>query len=209
MAETKDPTVQEDEDGGDDDDTDCCYPQPSSSDAAEEEAYRYVRYENAERALFPNDDDDDDNCGGESDNSKSITTLSYLGADRGIPGYHAMGPAKASLESIVRGLALELGQHRCGNKHNDGCRARGPMVRVNAVRAGPIPTLSSKGGIAGFERMRRDVELRAPLGNVSASQVASTVYHLAAEAGGMTGQTIDVDGGYSIVGGPPPLLQEE
>lgn len=61
MAETKDPTVQEDEDGGDDDDTDCCYPQPSSSDAAEEEAYRYVRYENAERALFPNDDDDDDN----------------------------------------------------------------------------------------------------------------------------------------------------
>mmetsp|Transcript_3360 Transcript_3360/g.7589 ORF Transcript_3360/g.7589 Transcript_3360/m.7589 type:complete len:317 (-) Transcript_3360:163-1113(-) len=180
-------------------------------DAHEISAYSLIEVARESLPLFRNnnDDDDDDNCGGESDNSKSITTLSYLGADRGIPGYHAMGPAKASLESIVRGLALELGQHRCGNKHNDGCRARGPMVRVNAVRAGPIPTLSSKGGIAGFERMRRDVELRAPLGNVSASQVASTVYHLAAEAGGMTGQTIDVDGGYSIVGGPPPLLQEE
>jgi len=139
--------------------------------------------------------------GVEGDNStccSSITTLSYLGADRAIPGYHAMGPAKASLESIVRGLALELGQHQNSSTQN------GPIARVNAVRAGPIPTLSSKGGVAGFERMRQDVQLKAPLGNVSASQVAATVYHVAAEANGMTGQTIDVDGGYSIVGGPPP-----
>ena len=125
----------------------------------------------------------------------SITTLSYLGADRAIPGYHAMGPAKASLESIVRGLALELGQHNTNTNSS---------VRVNAIRAGPIPTLSSKGGIAGFDRMRQDVRLRAPLGNVSASQVAATVYHVAAEANGMTGQTINVDGGYSTVGGPEP-----
>lgn len=131
-----------------------------------------------------------------STNTSSITTLSYLGAERAIPGYHAMGPAKASLESIVRGLALELGQHRQSSTQND------PVVRVNAVRAGPIPTLSSKGGISGFERMREDVRQKAPLGNVSASHVASTVYHVAAEANGMTGQTIDVDGGYSTVGGP-------
>ena len=128
----------------------------------------------------------------------SITTLSYLGANRAIPGYHAMGPAKASLESIVRGLALELGQHRNTNASND------TIVRVNAVRAGPIPTISSKGGIAGFERMRDDVKQKAPLGNITASQVATTVYHVAAEASGMTGQTIDVDGGYSTVGGPIP-----
>mmetsp|Transcript_26874 Transcript_26874/g.62852 ORF Transcript_26874/g.62852 Transcript_26874/m.62852 type:complete len:311 (-) Transcript_26874:348-1280(-) len=131
--------------------------------------------------------------------SSSITTLSYLGADRAIPGYHTMGPAKASLESTVRGLALELGRHR------SSC---GPLVRVNAVRAGPIPTLSSKGGIAGFERMRSDVDRRAPLGNVSASQVAATVYHVAAEADGMTGQTIEVDGGYSVTAGPSMLLPD-
>mmetsp|Transcript_14439 Transcript_14439/g.36265 ORF Transcript_14439/g.36265 Transcript_14439/m.36265 type:complete len:278 (+) Transcript_14439:1745-2578(+) len=124
------------------------------------------------------------------ESGSSITTLSYLGAERAIPGYHAMGPAKASLESIVRGLALELGQHNNSN------------IRVNAVRAGPIPTLSSKGGIAGFDKMRQDVQEKAPLGNISAPQVAATVYHVAAEANGMTGQTIDVDGGYSIVGGP-------
>ena len=130
----------------------------------------------------------------------SITTLSYLGANRAIPGYNTMGPAKASLESIVRGLALELGQHKNSSNKND------PIIRVNAVRAGPIPTLSSKGGISGFERMRKDVQLKAPLGNITASQVATTVYHVAAEAYGMTGQTIDVDGGYSAVGGPSPSI---
>jgi enoyl-[acyl-carrier protein] reductase I len=40
--------------------------------------------------------------------SSSITTLSYLGAIRDIPGYNVMGPAKASLEGIVRGLAVGL-----------------------------------------------------------------------------------------------------
>lgn len=127
-----------------------------------------------------------------SSSSSSITTLSYLGAEKAILGYNIMGPAKASLESIVRGLALELGQKQ--QLH---------AVRVNAVRSGPIPTISSKGGISGFGRMRQDVQDRAPLGNVSALQVATTVYHVAAEAFGMTGQTIDVDGGYSIVSGPP------
>jgi enoyl-[acyl-carrier protein] reductase I len=125
---------------------------------------------------------------GSSGSSSSITTLSYLGSERAIPGYNVMGPAKASLESVVRGLALELG---------------GFNIRVNAVRAGPVPTLSSKGGITGFDVMRKDVQQRAPLGNISGSQVADTVYHVAADASGMTGQIIDVDGGYSIVAGPP------
>jgi enoyl-[acyl-carrier protein] reductase I len=123
----------------------------------------------------------------------SLTTLSYLGAARAIPGYNVMGPAKASLESIVRGLALEMG----GRNDNS------LPVRVNAIRAGPIPTLSSRGGIANFDLMRQDVDLRSSLGrNVTAEEVASTVYHVAAEAWGMTGQTIDVDGGYSSVMGP-------
>jgi enoyl-[acyl-carrier protein] reductase I len=133
-------------------------------------------------------------CRDNNDNDifhSSITTLSYLGAVRAIPGYNVMGPAKASLEGIVRGLARELGS---GNY----------PVRVNAVRAGPLPTISSKGGIAGFDLMRQDVQLNAPLGNVTTRQVANSIYHVAAEAQGMTGQTIDVDGGYSIVAGPVP-----
>jgi enoyl-[acyl-carrier protein] reductase I len=139
----------------------------------------------------------EENSGDEFSNfTTSLTTISFLGAVRAIPGYNIMGPAKASLESVVRGLALDLGRHP-SNHNSNFC-----PVRVNAVRAGPVPTLSSKGGIADFELMRNDVQRRAPLGNVSAPQVSATVYHVAAEAWGMTGQTIDIDGGYSIVAGP-------
>jgi enoyl-[acyl-carrier protein] reductase I len=133
----------------------------------------------------------------------SITTLSYLGAIRAIPGYNCMGPAKASLESVVRGLALEMGGGQQQRPQEVITNSTTLRVRVNAIRAGPIPTLSSKGGIANFDLMRHEVERRAPLGrNVTADEVASTVYHVAAEAGGMTGQIIDVDGGYSTVMGP-------
>jgi enoyl-[acyl-carrier protein] reductase I len=38
----------------------------------------------------------------------AFVALSYLGAERAVPGYHVMGPAKAALESLVRGVALEL-----------------------------------------------------------------------------------------------------
>jgi enoyl-[acyl-carrier-protein] reductase (NADH) len=50
--------------------------------------------------------------------------------------------------------------------------------------------------------MRQDVERKAPLGNISSCQVTASLYYVATEASGMTGQTIDVDGGYSIVAGP-------
>lgn len=117
----------------------------------------------------------------------SITALSYLGAVRAIPGYNVMGPAKASLESIVRGLALEMA----------------PTIRVNAVSSGPLPTISAKGGIAHFDQMQRDVRDKAPLGNITANQVASTIHFLSTDdASGITGQTLYVDGGYSIVSGP-------
>lgn len=90
----------------------------------------------------------------------SITALSYLGATRAIPGYHVMGPAKASLEAIVRGLALEMA----------------PNTRVNAVSSGPIATISAKGGIANFANMQNYMKQKAPLGNVTADQVASAVH---------------------------------
>jgi enoyl-[acyl-carrier protein] reductase I len=78
-------------------------------------------------------------CSGDPDITlacPSLTTLSYLGATRAIPGYNVMGPAKASLESVMRGLALELGSF-------DKMGANKRPIRVNAVRAGSLPTLSS------------------------------------------------------------------
>ena len=120
--------------------------------------------------------------------SASITALSYLGANRAVPNYNVMGPAKASLESVVRGLALELGPP----PH---------QIRVNAVSAGPINTMAAK-GIRGFTDMRVDSEDRSMLRrNVTADEVADAVVFLSG-ATGITGQTLYVDGGYSSVAGP-------
>lgn len=119
----------------------------------------------------------------------SLTALSFIGAVRAVPHYNVMGPAKASLESIVRGLALELGKQ----PHH---------IRVNAVSAGPLNTLAAR-GITGISEIRRNVEERAPLGrNITAKEVADTISFLATEGTGITGQTIYVDGGYSIIAGP-------
>ena len=122
------------------------------------------------------------------DTSASITALSYLGANRAVPNYNVMGPAKASLESVVRGLALELGPP----PH---------QIRVNAVSAGPINTMAAK-GIRGFTDMRVDSEDRSMLRrNVTVEEVADAVVFLSG-ATGITGQTLFVDGGYSSVAGP-------
>jgi enoyl-[acyl-carrier protein] reductase I len=118
-----------------------------------------------------------------------LTALSYLGAVKAMPHYNVMGPAKASLESVVRGLALELGSQEY-------------HIRVNAVSAGPLNTLAAR-GIAGISDIRNDVTKRAPLKrNVTAEEVADTIFFLATQATGITGQTVYVDGGYSIVAGP-------
>jgi enoyl-[acyl-carrier protein] reductase I len=147
------------------------------SEAHEISAYSLISVARATQPIF----ESNDNIG-----SNSITALSYLGAVRAIPGYNVMGPAKASLEAIVRGLAAEMA----------------PSTRVNAVSAGPIATISAKGGIANFSNIQSYIKQKAPLGNVTAEQVASAIQFLACEGTGITGQTLYVDGGYSIVGGP-------
>jgi enoyl-[acyl-carrier protein] reductase I len=114
----------------------------------------------------------------------ALTTLTYVGAIRAVPGYGSMGPAKAALESVVRGLALELGSQN---------------VRINAVSAGPIKTVSAR-GIPNFGSIQQHVGSTAPLRrNVSADEVADTITWLSTAATGITGQTIYVDAGYSNI----------
>ncbi len=116
----------------------------------------------------------------------SILTLTYLGAERALPNYNVMGVAKAGLESCVRYLAYDLGPQ---------------AVRVNAISAGPIRTLSSA-GITGFKEMLHHHAERAPLRrNVSGSEVADTAVYLCSDlARAVTGEIVHVDAGYSIVG---------
>ena len=116
----------------------------------------------------------------------SIVSLSYLGAVRSIPSYNVMGLAKASLEANVRFLAADLG-------------AQG--IRVNAVSAGPIKTLSAA-GIPGLRKMLNHVAATAPIGrNVTIDDVGNAAAFLCSDlAAGISGEVLYVDGGYHTVG---------
>jgi enoyl-[acyl-carrier protein] reductase I len=105
---------------------------------------------------------------------------------RSIPSYNVMGLAKASLEANVRFLAADLG-------------AQG--IRVNAISAGPIKTLSAA-GIAGFRKMLKHVEEANPIKrNVTIEDVGNAAAFLCSDlAAGITGEVLYVDGGYHNVG---------
>lgn len=112
----------------------------------------------------------------------SIVTLTYLGGERVVQNYNVMGVAKASLDASVKYLASDLGQHG---------------IRVNAVSAGPIRTLSAK-GISDFNSILKDIEERAPLRRTTnPEEVGDTALFLFSDlARGITGETIHVDSGF-------------
>jgi len=116
----------------------------------------------------------------------SIVTLTYYGAEKVVPRYNVMGVSKAALEATVRYLANDLGPKN---------------IRVNAISAGPIKTLASR-GISGFGDMLKIQAERAPLKrNVDAAEVGATAAFLLSDAGsGITGETLYVDCGYNIMG---------
>jgi enoyl-[acyl-carrier protein] reductase I len=116
----------------------------------------------------------------------AIVTLTYYGAEKVVPRYNLMGVAKAALEATVRYLA-------------DGLGPKG--IRVNAISAGPIKSLASR-GISNFGDMLKTQIERAPLKrNVAPAEVGSTAAFLLSDGGsGITGETIYVDCGYNIMG---------
>lgn len=116
----------------------------------------------------------------------SIVTLTYLGAVRAMQNYNVMGVAKAALEASVRYLAADLGPQG---------------IRVNAISAGPVQTLSAR-AIAGFTDFLKSMDERTPLGrSVDVAEVAETANFLIGPgSSGITGQVIYVDTGFSIAG---------
>jgi enoyl-[acyl-carrier protein] reductase III len=118
----------------------------------------------------------------------SVVAVSSLGAVRALPHYTAVGASKAALESLVRHLALELGP-------------RG--IRLNAVSPGVVETEALK-HFPNREQMLEFSRKNTPAGRlVTPEDVAGVVLWLVSERAAMVhGQTIVVDGGYSIVGWP-------
>ena len=117
-------------------------------------------------------------------NGGSIATMSYLGAERAVPGYNVMGVAKAALEASVRYLAAELGEKQ---------------IRVNAVSAGPIRTLAAS-AVGDFKSTIKLMDDFAPLRRtVTQEEVGkSALYFLSDLASGVTGEIHYVDGGFNF-----------
>ena len=121
-------------------------------------------------------------------NGGSLLTLSYGGATKSVPSYNVMGVAKAALEASVRYLAADLGPQG---------------IRVNALSAGPMRTLSGA-GVSDARVIFNYQKEHAPLKRTpTLSEVGgSALYLLSDMSGAVTGEVHFVDCGYSTVAMP-------
>ncbi|MGB0647748.1 MAG: SDR family oxidoreductase [Bradymonadia bacterium] len=114
-----------------------------------------------------------------------ILALSSLGALRAIPQYAVVGSSKAALESLIRHVAAEVGVRQ---------------ITANVLSPGVIDTWSLK-QFPNREELLGLAQMRTPIGRLTTPEdVAKTALFLCSdEASMITGQTITVDGGYSIL----------
>src|SRR2546423_647946 len=78
----------------------------------------------------------------------SIVSMTYYGAEKVVANYNVMGVAKAALEASTRYLAADLSRQN---------------IRVHAVSAGPLQTLSAR-GVANLSTMLKHHAEKSPLG---------------------------------------------
>ena len=115
----------------------------------------------------------------------SVVAISSLGSSRVLENYVLVGTSKAALESLVRYLGVELAP-------------RG--IRVNAVSAGVVET-EALAHFPNREQMLAAARERTPAGRmVEPADVADAVAFLCSPGADMIcGQTLVVDGGYSLL----------
>ena len=124
-------------------------------------------------------------CAPDMKPGSSIIGISSLGSIRVLENYVLVGTSKAALESIVRYLAVELAP-------------RG--IRVNAVSGGVVET-EALDYFPNREQMLRAAAERTPAGRmVEPDDIAAAVAYLCSpDAEMVRGQTLIVDGGYSLL----------
>ena len=115
----------------------------------------------------------------------SMIALSSLGSTRVLPTYAVIGASKAALEALVRYLAVELAPD---------------SIRVNTISAGLVDTDALKGSPNRDGLISKAQEV-TPAGRlVTPEDVADAVDFLtSAKAGMITGHTLVVDGGASLL----------
>jgi enoyl-[acyl-carrier protein] reductase I len=119
------------------------------------------------------------------DDGGALFAMSYHGAQKVVTNYNVMGPIKAALEAACRYLAYELGPKK---------------IRVHALSPGPLKTRAAS-GLKDFDLLLNEAVERAPVGElVDIMDVGFTCAYLATPyARRLTGQTVYVDGGVSIM----------
>ena len=124
-------------------------------------------------------------CAPDMKAGSSLVGVSSLGSTRVLENYVLVGTSKAALESVVRYLAVELAP-------------RG--IRVNAVSAGVVET-EALDHFPNREQMLKAARTRTPAGRiVEPDDVAAAVAYLCSpDAEMVRGQTLIVDGGYSLL----------
>jgi enoyl-[acyl-carrier protein] reductase III len=124
-------------------------------------------------------------CAPEMESGSSIVAVSSLGSQRVLENYVLVGTSKAALESVVRYLGVELAP-------------RG--IRVNAVSAGVVETEALE-HFPNREQMLQSARTRSPVGRlVEPEDLAGAVAYLCSpDAAMVCGQTLIVDGGYSLL----------
>lgn len=120
------------------------------------------------------------------DTGCSILTMSYLGAEKIIPGYNLMGIAKSTLESIVRYLAYDLGKYN---------------IRINALSPGPLETMSSS-SIPHFEKILKVFKKKSVYQRkLDSKEVGDSAKFLISNwSRGITGETIYIDHSFNKLG---------
>jgi enoyl-[acyl-carrier protein] reductase I len=119
-------------------------------------------------------------------NGGSIVTMTYLGSERAIPNYNTMGVAKAGLEAATRYVARDLGPKG---------------IRVNAISAGAMRTLSLAGISGGRGMLSKGREMSAMKEDTSMEGVAGCALWLCSDLGfSTTGEVIHVDAGFHMMG---------
>jgi enoyl-[acyl-carrier protein] reductase III len=115
----------------------------------------------------------------------SVVAISSLGSTLVLENYVLVGTSKAALEALVRYLAVELASRE---------------IRVNAVSAGVVET-EALDFFPNRERMLSSSLERTPAGRlVAPGDVADAVCFLCSpEAEMIRGQTLIVDGGFSLL----------
>lgn len=125
----------------------------------------------------------------------SILALSYIAAQRTFPDYSEMAESKALLESFARSFGFHFSQHK--------------NVRVNTISQSPTVTTAGS-GVKGFDQFFNYADKMSPLGNASAEACANYCVMFFSDYTRMvTMQNLYHDGGFSMIGMNPAVLEEE